>query len=228
MCGRFSIVDGTTVIEKRFGVKFTSSQFETYYSAKYNAAPSMYLPMVMLDKATNEKTLVAGKWGLMPPWMHNFRPQANARLDTVQERKMFKDAFTHRHCLVPADSFFEWHREKGIRQPYRIMLKDESMFAMAGIWEDSIALSEPPTFALLTTNANTMMAKIHDRMPVIIPRRYEDRWLHEVGQGVISNIPMQYPPEDMKMYPVTTRINKVSYQEPDAIVPVEPAPSLGI
>src|SRR5262249_39560184 len=148
---------------------------------------SMYLPMVMLDKATNEKTLVAGKRGLTPAWVHHFPPPAKARLDTLQGRRMFKEAFTPRHRFVPAGSFFEWHRQKGIKQPYRIMLKDESMFAMAGIWEDSVELSGPRTFALLTTDANTMMATIHDRMPVIIPRDYEDRWLRDVGNGVISN-----------------------------------------
>jgi putative SOS response-associated peptidase YedK len=140
---------------------------------------------------------------------------------------MFKDAFTHRHCLVPANSFFEWHREKGIKQPYAIKTTDDDLFAMAGIWERSIMPDEPPTFALLTTEANAMMSKIHDRMPVILERKDENKWLTAVGYGKMYHIDWQYPSEKMTMYPVSTKVNRVSYNEPDALMRI-PEPSLGI
>lgn len=233
MCGRFSLIDGTQTIEHRFGGKLVRAQYETSSGAPttplFNAAPSMYLPIVRtsLPRGSGEKEIVYAKWGLVPVWGPQLRPQANARLDTADKKKMFSGAYFSRHCLVPMNSFFEWHREKGIKQPYRITVKDESLFAVAGIWEEPSSPDEVrPSFTLLTTEANSLMAKIHDRMPVIIARKDEDRWLKEVGQGVFSNIKMRYPADEMEMYPVTTRVNKVSYNEADAIKPIS-EPSLG-
>lgn len=225
MCGRFSLIDGTVTIEKRFGARLFSGEFETAHGAPgkpiYNAAPSMRLPIIIEREGKRE--VVFATWGFQPEWATHLPAQVNARLDTVAERKMFKDAFAHRHCLIPANSFFEWHREKGIKQPYRIMVHDGELFAMAGIWEPPSFPNTAPTFAVLTTDANTLMRRIHDRMPVILHEPDEHRWIEE------GKVPEkdQYPSEEMQMYPVSTQVNKVSFQEKEAIEPIQ-EPSLGI
>lgn len=224
MCGRFSLIDGTAEIEKRFGARFIRAEFETAASApgpRYNAAPSMVLPII-IGREGGERELVLATWGFHPSWMH-FTSQANARFDSAHERRMFKDAFAKRHCLIPANSFFEWHREKGIKQPYRILVQGGELFAMAGIWEPPSFPETRPNFAVLTTDANSLMQRIHDRMPVIVDIEGERAWLME------SRAPMQvqYPASAMSMYPVTTKVNKVSFNEPDAIKRVAD-PSLGL
>jgi putative SOS response-associated peptidase YedK len=232
MCGRFSIIDGSKVVEGIFGARRISFEFETSSGAPgmerpiYNAAPSMTLPII-IDHYNNERGrfVVPAVWGLQIAHT-KLRPQANARLDTIRERRMFKDAFAHRHCLVPANSFFEWHREKGIKQPYRIMTKDDSLFALAGIWERGEMQDSPPTFTLLTTEANEMMSKIHDRMPVIVDPKDHNKWLTAVGYGAMYNMEWQYPSAGMKMYPVSTKVNKVAYNEPGAIEPLKEPVSL--
>ena len=223
MCGRFSLVDGTKVVERRFDVKITHSTFETYY----NAGPSMKLPIIIRNEEHgNQNELVLGTWGFMPPWMKNFRPQANARVETVAEKRMFKDAFKKRHCLVPANSFFEWSEEDKLKQPYLFRLKDNPLFAFAGIYEEAAEPGGLPNFALMTTEANSFMAKLHHRLPVIVRIDDEDKWLQQLDEGESLNIETQYPSDQMEMYPVTRKINKASYQEPDAILPVA-ASSLG-
>lgn len=237
MCGRFSLVDGTRTVEKRFGGKYITASYESGYDPHpdtpraehplYNAAPSMTIPIV-IDHYQNTpgRTVVPAIWGLTLAHAE-YRPQANARIDTINERKMFRSAFTHRHCLVPANSFFEWRREKRVKQPYLIHPTDQDLFAFAGIWETGFSKDDPPTFTLLTTEANEMMSKIHDRMPVILRQSDENKWLTAVGNGMVYSIDWQYPSAKMEMYPVTPAINKVSFNEPQAIERI-PEPSLGI
>lgn len=232
MCGRFSLIDGSKkVLSERFGVKHWTAEFETSSGGPshpiYNAAPSFTLPVILDHSGDGNTVGTLARWGFEAAWAtKKGHPFANARLDTIRVRPTFKEAFANRHCLVPANSFFEWHREKGIKQPYVIRPKDEEMFAMAGIWEPSPRGGGAPTFAILTTESNALMSKIHDRMPIMLKRKDEAKWLAMDGDGDLP-FPAQYPSEDMEMYPVTTQVNKVAFNEPEAIVPVS-EPSLGI
>lgn len=226
MCGRFSLVDGTKVVEKRFGVTVMQAEFETFY----NAALSMELPIVIKGEGSElDRVLMMAKWGLMPSWMHTtstMRPMANARLETVAEKKMFAEAYRKRHCLVPANSFFEWSETEKINQPYLFRLKDNPLFAFAGIWEEPIAPGAPSTFALLTTQANSLMATLHHRLPVILKKEDEEAWLMGPDSHETRVIATQYETDQMEMHPVTLKVNKVSYQDPDVLVPVQAAPRL--
>ena len=131
-----------------------------------------------------------------------------------------------RRCLVPADSFYEWKDTPRGKQPYRIMLKSGEPFAMAGIYARTESGSYEQaergliTFAILTTVANEVMQPIHDRMPVILPIGAEKSWLHATPSGMVIFPP--FPAELMTAYPVTKKMNKVAFNEPEAIKPIEP------
>ena len=116
----------------------------------------------------------------------------------------------------------EWKTERGKKQPYRFVLKNREPFAMAGIWETPDIDNEVPTFAILTTKANELASEVHDRMPVILPIGYEHRWLKETGHGVHLNLPVTYPADLMHYYRVSTKVNKANFNEPTAILPLEP------
>jgi putative SOS response-associated peptidase YedK len=133
---------------------------------------------------------------------------------------MFRGAYHGRHCLVLADGYFEWKQEQGKAQPYRFVLRNRQPFAMAAIWEPS-DFDDEPTFAILTTKGNELASEVHDRMPVILPIYYEHRWLTQTGYGAHLNSPLTYPADEMRSYPVTTKVNKASFNEPDAILPLE-------
>lgn len=231
MCGRFSLVDGTDeVFKDEYGHRRVTAEFETAWSAKrplYNIAPSFDLPVIFDSYEHHDNIFGIARWGFEGGWnLKKSHPFANARLDTIRVRPTFREAFSNRHCLVPASSFFEWQREKGIKQPYVIKLKEQKLFSMAGIWEPPLREGGAPTFAILTTESNTMMSKIHDRMPIILEKKDEDVWLTAHGDGELPFNP-QYPSEKMEMYPVTTKVNKVAFNEPEALEPIE-EPTLGL
>lgn len=221
MCGRFSLSAEFRHIEKRFGAKFITPDWQPIY----NAAPLQLLPVILgrnpLENSVRE--IVLARWGFQPTWAQNWRPQINARVETAGEKRTFRAAYRARHCIVLADGYYEWRRLRGTSLPYRFVLRNRQPFAMAGIWEPPEFDGEPPTFAILTTAANELAADVHDRMPVILPIHYEYRWLTEVGYGAHLNLPLAYPADEMRSYRVTAKVNKVSFNDPEAVMPLEPA-----
>lgn len=219
MCGRFTLTAEPGHIEKRFGARFISSHWEP----TYNAAPSQMLPVILgrnlLGNSTHE--IVLAHWGFRPSRGNRRMVQINARIETVKDKRMFRDAFVSNHCLILADGYYEWKTENGKKRPYRFVMRNREPFAMAGIWERPDFDDEPATFAILTTKANELAAEVHDRMPVILPIGYEHRWLKETGYGWQLSFPLTYPADEMRSYPVTTKVNSSSFNEPDAILPLE-------
>lgn len=225
MCGRYTLTVDKSTIEKRFGGRFYIATASYDWAPTYNAAPSHMLPIMRTNKPN---TIELGRWGFYPEeWQHSkrSRPQINARLESAAEKPMFKSSFESRHCLVLADGYYEWKITGKTRQPYRITLKSGEPFAMAGIFArdpDGFDTAEknPVTFAILTTKANDAVSYIHDRMPVILKPGAEAAWLNPMFKFPYF-IP-EVAPEQITSYPVTRAVNKVSYNEPDAITPVEP------
>jgi putative SOS response-associated peptidase YedK len=220
MCGRFTLTADSRHIEKRFGAKFITGTFEL----TYNAASSQMLP-VMLGRnplMNSEHEIVFARWGLQPAWAKNWTAQINARVETAAEKPMFRDAFKSAHCLVLADGYYEWKLERGKRQPYRFVMRNRRPFAVAGIWERADFDDGASTFAILTTKANELASDVHDRMPVILPIHYEHRWVTQTGFGTHLDMPLTYPADLMHCYPVSPNVNKTTFNEPDAIVPLEP------
>jgi putative SOS response-associated peptidase YedK len=137
---------------------------------------------------------------------------------------MFRDAYAKRRCIVPIDCFFEWRAIKGRRakQPYAIAMKDRSPFGLAGIWEN---WRHPETgdwvrtFAIITTDANELVAPIHDRMPVILASKDYDRWLSPVELDP-RDLLKPYPSEPLTMWPISTRVNSPENDDLSIMDPV--------
>jgi len=223
MCGRYTLTIDKSTIEKRFGARFYIAQAE--YEPTFNAAPSQLLPIV---RTGSPDRIELARWGFVSEhWAsRRLRAQNNARLETANEKPMFHDSFRTRHCMVLADSFYEWKDTPRGKQPYRIMLKSGEPFAMAGIYARSEtgqfegAEKGLVTFAILTTIANEVMQPIHERMPVILPLGYEKNWLPANPSGM--HIIPPFPAELLTAYPVTKKMNRVAFNEPEAIRPIEP------
>ena len=223
MCGRYTLTIDKSTIEKRFGGRFYIAQAE--YEPTFNAAPSQLLPIIRTHRPDR---IELARWGFVPEnWTTaRIRPQNNARLETADEKPMFHDSFRTRHCMVLADSFYEWKETPRGKQPYRIMLKSGEPFAMAGIYARTEtnrfdgAEHGLVSFAILTTIANEVMQPIHERMPVILPLGAEKNWLPQNPSGMHIFLP--FPAELMTAYPVTKKMNKVAFNVPEAIRPIEP------
>src|SRR5690606_10699784 len=130
----------------------------------------------------NPQELTYHRWGLIPSWAKDVsigNKLINARSETADEKPSFRSAFKRRRCLIPADGFFEWQKQDKNKVPMFIHMKDQSVFAFAGLWEvwHSPEGDEIRTATILTTEPNDLMANIHNRMPVILPRDAYEIWL---------------------------------------------------
>jgi putative SOS response-associated peptidase YedK len=143
----------------------------------------------------------------------------NARAETILEKSSFKHPFQRTRCLVPSDGFFEWKKESTGKVPYRIITKDNAIFAMAGIWdtwkdtEGTVLRS----FSIITTEANELMQPIHDRMPVILLPEHEKEWLQGSETRTLLNFLKPYPSELMEAYPISMLVNSPSNDSPEVI-----------
>jgi len=173
MCGRFTVTSPGDVAAE-FGVEVPLE-----LSPRYNVAPTDPVA-VIVDKDGRRAELM--RWGLVPHWAKDrsiASKMINARAESLDSRPAFRDALSRRRCLIPADGFYEWKREGKHRTPYYVHLPDRRLFAFAGLWE---RWKQPDgewliTFTIITTDANDLVAPIHDRMPLIVDPADYERWL---------------------------------------------------
>jgi len=222
MCGRYEVHTPVEQIARQFDAALTEDA--ALLAPRYNVAPSLKVPAVRVHNDRRE--LTAFTWGLVPSWskdLYATKP-INARAETIFDRPMFRTAIRRRRCLLPADGFYEWQQRPGGKQPWRIGMVDDSLFAFGGIWEYWAKEGQSPVLscAIIVTDANQLMAKIHDRMPVIVAPEDYSRWIDLELQDPVDIGKMLAPyPGEMRAYPVSTRVNSVKNDDPTLIQPVE-------
>ncbi|HYD48705.1 MAG TPA: SOS response-associated peptidase, partial [Terriglobales bacterium] len=128
-----------------------------------------------------------------------------------------------RRCLVIADGFYEWRRDGKAKTPHLIRLRSNEPFALAGIWTfDRSSPDKIPTCAILTCGPNELMARIHDRMPVILSPQAQQRWLDRITHpGELCDLLMPYPAVEMDAYAVSPAVNSAARDLPTCIAPAE-------
>jgi len=150
----------------------------------------------------------------------------NARCETVHEKPAYRSAFKRRRCLVLADGFYEWlTTADGKKQPMYVTMKNDQPFAMAGLWEVNTRVAAEPieTCTVITTSANRLMEPIHDRMPVILSNEQHEMWLDPTFQNydALQNQLQPFSADQMTARAVARNVNKVGYNLPDAIQPID-------
>jgi putative SOS response-associated peptidase YedK len=214
MCGRYTLMKLADLLKLIPWLQVPAEVLER--QSRYNVAPSQILPIV--TDSHGQAVLRDARWGFVPSWTKG-KPKAqpiNARAETVADGGMFRRAFQHRRCLVPADGFYEWQGAKPPKQPYFIRMQDHGLFAFAGLWERWHPENAEPvdTFTILTITPNELMKPIHDRMPVIIPPQDYRRWLS--GQDP-QDLLKAYPAELMEAVAVSSRVNSPKFDGPECI-----------
>ena len=222
MCGRFTLFEPDKVLSKEFGVSSIPP-----LSSRYNIAPSQAVAAVRAALAGSGRELALLRWGLIPSWSKDpaiGNRLINARAETAHEKPSFRNAFRRHRCLIPANGFYEWQRQERGKQPFFVHMRDKRLFAFAGLWDrwESPDAGVIETCAILTTAANTVLALIHDRMPVILPPGEYARWLDPALQDTESLAPLlvPFPPEEMLAFPVSTRVNTPSTDDEGCIAPL--------
>src|SRR6266700_5259121 len=210
MCGRFTLSTDIKSVAAKFGVPPTLQA-----SPRYNVAPTQEVVSILSNGSAHMEWL---QWGLIPSWAKDESigsKMINARAETLAEKPSFKRLLRSRRCLILADGFYEWKKEGKGKVPMFITLKDDEPFAFAGLWDSwrDADGQQIRTCTIITTEANELMAPIHNRMPVILPQQAREEWLdpsiHE--EQLLLPLLKSYPAEAMTTRPVSRLVNNPQY-----------------
>ena len=221
MCGRFALFASGEELAQRFGLPHTP-----LLDARYNIAPTQTVAAVRASDTGREFRFL--RWGLIPSW--SIDPKianklTNARAETVASNPASRSAFQQRRCLIPASAFYEWRQGKGkSKQPYCIWLRDENLFALAGLWERWQDPQGPITesCSLITTEANELMQPICDRMPVILDKVSEAVWLDShASLEELRSLLVPFASNRMEAFPVNPYVSSARNEGPRCLEPVK-------
>jgi len=219
MCGRYSLVC-IDDLGNRFRV------FDPMMGARsrFNIAPGSEMPVIVRAEKNHAAIM---RWGLIPAGTRDIRtarPLINARAETLAEKPAFRSLVRSHRCLVPASGFFEWKKEGARKVPIYFRLPAMPLFAFAGLynqWQNPGGVTVS-TYTIVTCEANSLVSPAHDRMPVILPRDAEERWLDPAppGEGDLKGILVPYPAGLMESVPVSDRVNNPAADDERVIQPL--------
>ena len=224
MCGRFV----QSQEAENYGAYFQVDVIRTDAVLRsWNVAPTKQVYAVA--EHDGERQLGTFDWGLVPFWAKDRKIGArliNARVETAAEKPAFRDSFTARRCIIPAEGFYEWEPKDRGKLPHYFFAPDGQSLALAGLWsswKDPDSGDRLRTCTILTGEPNEVVQPIHDRMPVILPDTIWDSWLDpEVADaGVIRDLLASAAIPDLVEHAVSTLVNRVANDLPELIAPLE-------
>ncbi|MFD2037598.1 SOS response-associated peptidase [Belliella marina] len=226
MCERYSLNKSKTELEERFQAEMLGD-----FKPRYNIAPTQLLPVLTSE---SPKGFSFFYWGITPDFAKN-KPVSqkliNARVETINQKISFKSSFEKRRCLIPADGFFEWKRiGKKTKTPYRFTLLDEGLFSFAGIWEEfeNEKGELNHTFLILTTEPNGLVKDVYERMPVILTKENEKKWLDPyTSEEDLLKMLKPYQAAEMLSYSVSPLVNQVLNDTPSVLKKTSPTDQFG-
>lgn len=230
MCGRFAI--GIATFES-LGVFLAAAGFDRgllatvvgtavpdLLTGRFNVAPGQDIAVL----AGQPARFVVCRWGFFSGTVsggHPRLPLINARAETLADRPAFATARRARRCLIPADGFYEWHREGRARRPFHFGLLDRTPFAFAGLYDDSFpGRAAEPGCCIVTVAANSLVAPVHDRMPAMLAPTAWAAWLGADDPDNAGALLAPFPPERMTGWPVAPLVNSAVAAGPACRAPV--------
>lgn len=204
MCGRYSTEGiATTDLRERFAVQHVQESVVP----SHNVKPTQDAPVIIMHDG--ERELTAMRWGLIPAWAKDATIAGklfNARAETVSDKPSFRSALRRRRCLVPATGFYEWQQQGRRKVPCQFVVGAGDLFAFAGLYETWRDPSDQTvhSYTIITTTPNELVAPIHNRMPVILPRDAEALWIDPQFEDTahLQALLTPYPADAMHMRPV--------------------------
>jgi len=225
VCGRFTLRSPPESLADHFDLDDPPE-----HPARYNIAPGQSVLALRVEPVRASRRIEHVRWGLVPPWAENAavgHRMFNARSESASGKPAFRSAFRKRRCLIPADGFYEWGGTTGSsKQPHLFTRPDGGLFAFAGLFEvwHAGAADELRTGTILTTEANGVLAGIHDRMPVILDPRDYPLWLDPTNADLdaLQALLVPCPEAWLEARTVGTRVNNVRNDDPECVAPAPP------
>lgn len=225
MFDRYSITVSASVLADRFQVEVPKR-----YKPRYNAGPSQLLPVITIGSAG----LSYFYWGMMPEWAKNktiSEKIINVRAEQVNEKPMFRKKLDKFRCIVPCDGFYLWKKVgKKSNIPYRLFEKQKTCFSLAGFWEEfeDAEGENHHTFSIITKPSSPPILPIHERMPVILDKVNEKKWLaKDANESELLPIFVADQKIELDLYSVSPRIASLENDQPSLILPSAPADQHG-
>lgn len=225
MCGRYTLKTPSRRIAEAFDLPEIPDR-----EPRFNIAPTQLVLIVRNEEGERVARMV--RWGLIPFWAKDpsiGNKLINARSETVAEKPAFRQAFQKRRCLVIADGFYEWEKVGKVKQPWYYQVGDGGPFAFAGLWERWDKGEEPlESCTILTTLANLPLARVYERMPVILPPEVYDIWLGEdTSARQLQRLLTAYSDSDITEDRVSSRVNSPKNDDAELIRPLPEGEGLG-
>jgi putative SOS response-associated peptidase YedK len=189
------------------------------FGPRYNIAPTQRALVVREQDGKRQAAML--RWGLIPFWVRDAKiayKTINARGETVATAPSFRAAWKARRCLIPTSGFYEWTKTPEGKQPYLIGRKDGRQFSFGGLWEtwkDAASGETVESYTIITGEPNSVAAKIHNRMPVIVDPADFGRWLTAAEPP--ADLLRPYPADGMTAFPVSMAVNSPKNDRPELI-----------
>lgn len=234
MCSRYVLLQPhLREVLAKLGIPGPAAPASALTRSRYNIPPGGGIPAVRTAPGSTRggaapaRELTALHWGLVPSWARSADDgPINARAETLADRPSFRDAFRRRRCLIPATGFYEWHAGSQPRQAWLFRSRDEAPLCLAGLWEtwhasDGTLLE---SCAIVTTTANSLMAPIHHRMPVIVAEEHYAPWLDPrvTDPEQLAPALQPYPAPELEATPLSPRVNSVAHDDPECLATAAP------
>jgi putative SOS response-associated peptidase YedK len=208
-----------------------AERFEAWYDIedrpRYNIAPTQPVVTVRREMGKQTRKFTTMRWGLIPSWAKDMTigtRTLNARSETVTTTPAFRHSILTKRCLIPADGFYEWQKMGSVKQPYCFEVGEGGLFALAGLWDQwkSPEGQIIESCTILTTTPNSLVADMHNRMPVIVTPDKYDLWLDpDVNDfDAIRDILKPYDAAQMRRYPVSRKLNNSKIDDAESASPV--------
>ncbi len=227
MCGRYTLTANLRIIQERFDLANEEmDELINDFQPNFNVAPTNLVPAIIQNDHSRKLTLL--RWGLIPSWAKDEKigfSTINARSEDIASKPAFKNLIPGQRCLVIADGFYEFRADGKVKHPVRFIMKDKSIFAFAGLfdrWKKSSG-EIISSCTILTAEPNALVGKVHNRMPVILSKEYESRWLDPALDSYDAVRPLlkSVPDEMMKAYDANPAVNNVRNNGPHLIEPFD-------
>ena len=242
MCGRFVVAYDPQTLVSGFSLS-RIQPFGWRFEPRWNVTPQSEVPVVF-ETREGERVAEPMRWGLVPHWAKDMaigNKLNNARSEGMADKPSFRQAVRKRRCIVPASGFYEWTVATGadsktFKQPHYISPRQGPFLAMAGLfeaWRPPGAADDEPwllSCCVITTAANSVMAPIHDRMPVLLPAEHWAAWLSRSQQDPAALAPLLQGmgEQALQTWPVGRAVSRAGNEGPELVTPLaDPAPGAG-
>ncbi len=208
MCGAFTFTQYSRII-KQLGLEAGKD----FLQERFNIRPTQNVPVVFNDAP---KIIHLARWGITPSWGKDkgINLLFNTRRDSLIEKPYFKRLFHTNRCLIFADGFYEWAKVGSEKLPYRFVLKNKEPFAFAGIWDSNANVKQ---VSVITTEPNELVAKVHNRMPVMLTLDHALEWVENKDESMLVKFLNPLSEGLMESYRVSKEVNSSNNDSPELI-----------